>query len=114
MHELSLAEALIDQILAVAKENNLAKVDEVIIETGVLKQVVPEMMQEAFFAVSDETIAEGSKLTIIETSAKAKCRKCEQEFEPEIDSFLCPDCQVASVDILKGNDIILKSVIFNG
>ena len=113
MHELSIAQALIEQILEVAQENNLEKVDEVVIETGVMKQVIPEVMQEAYAAVIVDTIAQGSTLQIVETSAQAKCQECKKEFEPEIDNYLCPDCQIANVEILKGNEIILKSVASN-
>ena len=42
MHEMSLAIGLIEQIQEVASQNSLKKVDEVELETGELRQVVPE------------------------------------------------------------------------
>lgn len=113
MHELSIATALIGQIVNVAKANGLERIDEVELETGVLRQVIPEVMQAAYKEVVEETIAKDSILTITEIEAEAECRRCDKVFEPEIDNFLCPDCLVADVDIKKGNDIILKSVIRN-
>ncbi|MDP8266211.1 MAG: hydrogenase maturation nickel metallochaperone HypA [Candidatus Aceula meridiana] len=111
MHEMSIAESLIEQIISVAKENSIVCVDEVEIETGYLKQIIPDVMQEAFKAVIKGTIAENAVLKITEISALAKCNLCKEEFTPELDNFLCPKCIKADVVTLKGDDIILKAVI---
>ena len=110
MHEMSIATELIDQILAAAASHGLQKVEEVVVETGALRQIVPDVMQAAFEAVSKGTIAEGAELTIVEVPARARCRKCGQEFEPQPDNFLCPLCLVADMQVVQGEDIILKSV----
>ncbi len=113
MHELSIAAALMEQIISVAQKNNIMHVDEVELHTGILRQVIPEVMQEAFREVSMKTVAEGAHLTIVEVDAEACCRKCQKKFAPTIDSFLCPSCQVADVDILQGDQIILAAIISN-
>ena len=111
MHELSIAEALVDQVVAVAYDNQLKKVDEVEIEVGVLRAVLDEVMQEAFRSVIKDTVVQGARLKLIEIKAVAECLTCAKKFEPEIDNFLCPACMVANVKILAGNNIILKSVV---
>ena len=110
MHELSIAIALIDQIKEIAEENHLNKIDEVELQTGFLRQVIPELMLEAFKEASRETIAQGAVLKIAEINALVRCRQCQTTFEPTINDFLCPLCQEADVDILQGNDIILASI----
>ncbi len=111
MHELSIAIQLVEQISEVAEANKLPRVDEVELETGVLRQVIPEVMQTAFKEATSGTIASGAILTVREIKAKARCNQCAGEFEPQIDNFLCPTCQVADVKVFEGNTIILKSVI---
>lgn len=111
MHEMSIAVELIDQILAAAASHGLQKVEEVVLETGVLRQIVSEVMQTAFSAVAKGTIAEGAELHIVEVPARARCRQCDREFEPQADNFSCPLCLVADVHVVQGEDIILKSVI---
>ena len=113
MHELSIATHLIEQVVEQAEKNQLTRVDEVEIETGALRQVIPEMMQTAFEEVKVQTIASEAILIITEIPAKARCNQCKMEFEPQIDDFLCPQCQVADVDVFEGNIIILKSVSCN-
>ena len=110
MHELSIAMQLVEQIVEIAQVNQLSRVDEVELETGVLRQVIPEMMQAAFKEATSQTVAEEALLTIRDIPARAQCNQCGLEFEPEVDDFLCPECQVANVTILEGNKIILKSV----
>ncbi|MBU0468085.1 MAG: hydrogenase maturation nickel metallochaperone HypA [Candidatus Omnitrophica bacterium] len=111
MHELSIIVSMMEQIVDVAKENKIEKIDEVHLETGVLRQVIPEVMQEAFASVKLNTICENAILQIIEAPALVLCKQCKSEFEPSIDDFICKICNLANVDILKGNEIILKAVI---
>jgi len=110
MHEMSIATELIKQILKIAEENNLKKIESVELEVGELKQVVPIAMKETFKAVTKDTIAQGAVLKIKEIKAKAICRRCKVIFEPELNFFICERCQVADVDIIKGADIIIKSI----
>lgn len=110
MHEFSIATSLMDQIEQLARENNATKVKFVELETGSIRQVIPEIMETAWQSVIADTIAQGSQLQITEIPAKAKCRKCGLEFKPQIDNYLCPSCVLADVEILEGDEIILKSV----
>ena len=110
MHELSIAMQLVEQIVAIAEEHRWPRVDEVELEAGALRQVIPEMMQMAFAEATDQTLAQGALLSIRDIPAKARCNQCALEFEPEPDNFLCPECRVADVEVLEGNQIILKTV----
>ncbi len=110
MHEMSIAEGLIEQVLAIAQKNGFSKVHGVILQTGELRQVIPEVMAEAFKAVSAGTIAEQACLQIEEVPAEVRCNVCGKIFYPKINDFLCPDCQRADVSIEKGDTIILASL----
>lgn len=110
MHEFSIVSSLIEQVLEIAKSNNALKVNEVEIEAGVIRQVVPEIMITAWESITVDTIAHGSVLKITVAPAIAKCRQCENQFELEIDNYLCPKCLKADVDFVSGNDIMLKSI----
>ncbi len=110
MHEFSIVSSLLEQVLEIAKSNNALKVNEVEIEAGVIRQIVPEIMTTAWESIIVDTIADGSVLKITVVPAIAKCRICENQFEPEIDNYLCQKCLKADVDIISGNDIMLKSI----
>ena len=110
MHEMSLAMALMEEITAIAVQNQIEKIQEVELHIGVLKQVVPEMMQEAFNAASAGTPAEGAQLKQVAIAAQATCRTCQCTFSPAPDNFLCPVCSQGLIDILKGEEFILQSL----
>ncbi len=110
MHELSIADALVDQILDEAREHGMSCVNEVEVHTGMLRQVVPEVMQEAFREVRVGTIVQDAVLVIKEIDAEAQCCICNLKFKPDLDCFVCPSCHKADVEILKGNEIILAAI----
>ena len=112
MHEMSIAASMLDVVLQAAEQAGATRVEAVEVEVGALKQVVPEVLQVAWQAVRADTLADGAVLKIEEISARAECRQCGRRFEPDIAySFLCPGCNRADVRIVRGNDIVLKSVI---
>ena len=110
MHELSIAVSLVEQIEEIAKKNQLSSIEKVEIETGVLRQVIPEIMQTAFTEASAGTIASGIALGIKEKEAVARCLLCDCTFEPETDNFTCDHCGRAEVEILQGDQITFASL----
>ncbi len=111
MHEMSIAEGLIRTVLAAADECGARRVERVELETGQMRLVVPEAMRMAWEVISEGTIAADSELIVTEVPMEARCRKCGRQFAPQINDYLCPDCGQADVDIVAGDDIILKSVV---
>ena len=107
---MSLAVALMDEINAIADQNQVENIQEVELHIGVLKQVIPDMMQEAFIAASIGTKAEGALLKQIPIPAMANCQNCRNTFEPAADNFLCPECGQGLVNILQGDEFILNSL----
>ncbi|NLV24908.1 MAG: hydrogenase maturation nickel metallochaperone HypA [Deltaproteobacteria bacterium] len=110
MHEMSLASALMEEIDRISRQNNILRIDEVELRIGVLKQVVPQVMEEAFRAVSLGTLAEGAILRQVEIGARALCEDCGMEFVPAPDDFLCPVCGKFSRNLLEGDEILLGSL----
>lgn len=112
MHEMSIAASMLDVVLQAAEQAGATRVEAVEVEVGALKQVVPEVLQMAWQAVRADTLADGAILRIEEIPARAECRQCGRRFEPDIAySFLCLHCNRADVRIVRGSDIVLKSVI---
>jgi hydrogenase nickel incorporation protein HypA/HybF len=110
MHEMSIAAALVDQILEVAEENRMARVERVDLEVGALQLVVPEALDLAFTMACKETLAEDAKLHQEVTPVEAECRACGHRYLPDIEIFQCDQCGKAEPRILSGRDIILKSL----
>ena len=111
MHEMAIAEQLMDQVLAAAGEHDSPRVVEVELAVGAMRLVVPEAMQLAFEAFAEGTIAAGAALKIVEEPIRARCRACGREFASDGAEFACPDCGLADAEITAGADIVLSSMV---
>ena len=110
MHEMSIATALMRQVLDAVATHKVARVRELEVVMGAMRRVVPEALRMAFEVVSEGTSAEGAALKITEEPARAKCRACGRTFPCGTAEFVCPGCGEADVDFVGGNDIVLKSM----
>jgi len=110
VHEMSIAVELVRQLEGVAVEHGVERIEALTVAVGVFRGVVPEALDMAFEAVAAGTCAEGARVTVEAVPAVAVCRQCGLRFEPEQHDFRCTRCHEADVDMVEGNDIILKSV----
>jgi hydrogenase nickel incorporation protein HypA/HybF len=107
MHELSLAQAVVD---AVAERLGEAEVATVTLEIGKLSGVVVESIRFCFPIVADGTTLAGATLVIEEPPGAARCRDCGREFELDDPILLCPGCDGANVAVESGGDFRIRSV----
>lgn len=110
MHEMSLAEGIIQLIDDSAVKNHFTRVKMVWLEIGQLAGVEPEAMRFCFDAVARGSIAEGAALEIIETPGQGRCGDCKQtvavaaRFEP------CPLCGSYGVEVTGGAEMRVKEL----
>lgn len=107
MHELSLAQAVVD---AVTERLGEAEVATVTLEIGKLSGVVVESIRFCFPIVADGTILAGAELVIDEPPGAARCRDCGRAFELDDPILLCPGCDGANVAVESGGDFRIRSV----
>ena len=111
MHEMSIADAALQAVLDAAARRRVVRVQEVLLDVGKVRLVVPEALELAWSVVSQGTIAEGSRLKIREVAIEAACRRCGRVYPADVDNYLCPGCGQADVEIIAGDDILLTSVV---
>lgn len=106
MHELSIAESVVDAVL---ERTGDALVACVRLRVGRLSGVVPDALSFCFELVTAGTPLEGAALLIEEPGGRAHCRSCEREFALD-DLFLLCECGSADVEVLAGRELHLASV----
>lgn len=111
MHEMSIANAILQQALEVAAQHGAKHVAELEVSVGELRQVVPDALHCAFRAVCIGTAAEGAKLRLTHEPIGAVCGECAGRYQPTVYNFACPHCGAAAARIVAGNDIVLESVV---
>jgi len=89
----------------------LGRIRRIVITVGELAVVQKECLEFAFSAITMGTPMEGATLAIEYVKPVFRCKKCEAEYEPP-DGFFspCPECGGFGVDVLRGDDMFVKSV----
>ena len=110
MHELSIAQALVEQAQEIAKKNKAVRIVGITVTIGTLSGVDREALEFAFPMAAEGTIAASACLTVEAVQAEVKCRACGQTSNPESPFFTCPKCGSNDVEITGGREMMLKSV----
>ncbi|MEI6970185.1 MAG: hydrogenase maturation nickel metallochaperone HypA [bacterium] len=109
MHELSIAQALIEQVEGRLAGKPAASVCSVTIRIGDLSGVSPDALEAAFQVASDGTRLAAAKLVIERVPALGTCQGCRRETSLEFPFHVCGHCGSTDVLILRGREMDLVS-----
>ncbi len=118
MHELSMAQGIINAVLETAESNNATEVTEVTLEIGRLAMINPEQLQFMLGVLVENTIMEDAKINIEDIPAEIDCGDCDFKGVAILDDsdhyaplVKCPKCDSLKVEILNGKDIVVKNIV---
>lgn len=111
MHELGIVYEVINIVDGFAKENQLKRVDKIVLEVGQLSQAIPRFLEECYPAAVSETDYEDTKLEIIVLPANAKCKTCNEVYNIIDHSKICPECQGDEYELVSGQEFNIKEVV---
>ncbi|MBX9894812.1 MAG: hydrogenase maturation nickel metallochaperone HypA [Nitrosomonas sp.] len=103
MHELSLAENLLQIIEDAAHEQQFTRVKTVFLEIGQLACVELEPLRFYFEIVTQDSVARQAKLEIIEIAGQALCTQCQQCFPIVSYDQACSHCGSYARTITQGD-----------
>ncbi len=104
MHELAITQSIVDLC---AERAAGARVSEVTVEVGRLSGVVPDALRFCYDACAAGTVLEGSRLTVVETDAAARCRTCGCESQPADFLASCP-CGSFDLVYIRGDSLRVR------
>jgi hydrogenase nickel incorporation protein HypA/HybF len=111
VHELSIAEALMEQVEeAVSRAGRVGPVKRVDVVVGRLSGVHCDSLRFAFEVLSPGTIVEGAELEITESRALTHCRQCGTSREIDELVIVCPVCGSYDISIDSGRDLTLQVI----
>jgi len=111
MHELSIANSLVEIATEHAREHNAAQVLSITLRLGTLACVHKNALQFSFELVTQDTVLEGAELRFIDVPVAVFCQPCNAEVElPGIQRFRCPVCDAPSGDIRRGMELDVESI----
>ena len=111
MHELSIADAILQIALAHAGER---KIESIEVKVGHLRQVVPDALAFAFTLVSEGTPAEGAELQLEEVPAAGTCRACGAQTEFDGFPLACATCGSLDVELVRGEELLVDALTMEG
>jgi hydrogenase nickel incorporation protein HypA/HybF len=110
MHELSIAESMLQVVEDAARRNAASKVAAVKIEIGALACVEREALCFCFDAVTRGSIAEGARFDIVETPGAAWCNQCERQVPLAALGEPCPLCSGFQLKVVQGNELRVREI----
>jgi hydrogenase nickel incorporation protein HypA/HybF len=114
MHELTLANSLVEIASDYAKMNGAQRVVAVTIRLGVLCGI-GRALYFCFEPAARGTRCEGASLTIIESPLSVLCTNCNESKTPRARMNLrCPDCGRPTPKVLSGREMELVSIEIDG
>ena len=110
MHEMSLAEGILQIIEDAAQSQGFTKVKTVFLEIGQLASVEVEAMRFCLDVVLNGSIAEGAKLEIERLPGSGWCMKCAMTV-PIVEQYgACPQCESYQVQPVGGTEMRIKEL----
>ena len=110
MHEMSIAQSLLDIILQESGNHQVNRVVSVALRVGELSSVETESLRFCFDLIAQGTIVEGAELQIERVPVTCRCEGCGTEFTVEHLLFICPSCGSRRVEVLSGRELNIQSL----
>ena len=116
MHEMSLAQSLLDIVRQEMHKNDVHRLQKVKIRAGRLNAVVPDILETAFHALIADSPYPEAEIIIESVPLELCCGHCAAHFTPEGDDLLfscfpCPACGHDSEhSLVAGRDLSIEYI----
>jgi hydrogenase nickel incorporation protein HypA/HybF len=110
MHEMSLAEGVLQLIEDAARKEGFSRVTTVWLEIGQLAGVEVEAMKFCFDVVVRDSIADGARLEIVATPGSGWCMLCSASVPLEEVFGACPQCGRHQVQVTGGTEMRVREL----
>jgi hydrogenase nickel incorporation protein HypA/HybF len=110
MHEVGIAQSLMDVVFETAKNNGAKKINKVFIKIGRLQAVEESSLTFAYDTIKEGTIAENSELIVEHVPLTGQCMDCDHKAEFEEIFMTCPKCGSSAVLTLTGRELQITEI----
>ena len=111
MHELSIAQAIVDAVEEEAKQAEATRVVSVSLELGELSGVVEHSLRFCFPIATRGTLMELAELEIERVEGRGWCAECETEFAMMAMLGQCPTCGGFASEIRAGQELTITGLV---
>lgn len=107
MHELSLCQALIDQVERIAHAHGASRVERIVLRVGPLSGLEPLLLRHAYPLAANGTLAEAAELIIEPAPVRVHCALCDVETAARPNRLLCGVCGDFQTRLVSGDEMLL-------
>ncbi len=111
MHELGIAQNILEIVQQAVPENQSRSVREIRIRVGQLSGIVPDSLDFCFSIIVNDSDMRRAKLAIEQVPTLSRCKQCGRSFEIKDWIFACPDCGSASVELISGKELEIVDIL---
>lgn len=111
MHELSLAQSIVQLAEQQARNHKASKIEELELEVGSLAGVELQSLEFALESCVKGTMLSEARIIRNDIKAEGRCGDCEAVFHVETLFSPCPKCSSYAVKIVKGKELRIKSIV---
>ncbi|MDR3361580.1 MAG: hydrogenase maturation nickel metallochaperone HypA [Desulfovibrio sp.] len=112
MHEMAVAQSLLDMVEEEIARQGCRRLDVAYVEYGALSGIVPESLQFCFEVMTRDTPHEGARLEMLCLPLRLRCSSCGNVFGGEGQEALwqaCPGCgEQFGHAVVRGKELILS------
>lgn len=114
MHEISLVRTISGTLEAEFSAEELNRLTKINLRVGLLSNVQPILMQNAFSAVQEgEQKFKGVALNIEVLPVIVRCEMCTHESQIDNYKFACANCGRPTSNVVQGNELLIHKVEFS-
>ena len=110
MHELSIAESVLEIVETTARRHDARHVSAIRLEIGMLSCVDAAALRFCFDAVTRGTIADGAQLQIDTAAGEAWCMACSEAVPLAALGSACPRCGGYQLEVTRGDAMRVKNI----
>ncbi len=110
MHEMALAESMLEIVERAARSSGAIRVTEVRLEIGALSHVEPDALRFCFDAVTRDSLAAGAALAIETLPGTAWCMPCGASVPLARLGDACPNCGSYQLTVTAGDAMRVKDI----
>lgn len=110
MHELSIVQAILEQVSLVMADRHGYVVTGITLRIGPLAGINPALLRVAYLEAKQETLAERAELFITAVPVRVYCQECIIVSEAGTNHLVCRRCGGTDTILMSGDDMLLESV----
>ena len=107
MHELSIAQSIVDSALEHAAHQSGRRVARIGVRVGDISGVNAEALEFCFGMTAKGTALEGAALDVERISVRQRCDACAREFQPVDFDPACPVCGSTATRMIGGDELAI-------